>query len=92
MPEHTKLDTQKIDDAVLALLLLGVHGDKFATRAWKSHDWNALGRLHEAGYIDDPVGKSKSIVFTDEGLKRAKDLLEKLFGFSTSPQERETTG
>lgn len=69
MPDQTKLDTQKFDDAVLALLLLGLHGDKHVARTWKSHDWDSLGRLHDAGYICDPVGKSKSVVFTEEGLK-----------------------
>ena len=82
MTEQPKLDEQKIDDAVLALLLLGLHGDKHVDRAWKSHDWDSLGRLHDAGYIHDPVGKSKSIVFTPEGLKRSEHLLNQLFGQS----------
>lgn len=72
-----KLDTQRIDDAVLALLLLGRHeGD----RAWKSFDWDAMGRLHAAGLISDPVGKAKSVVFSDQGLRRAEALLHSLFG------------
>ena len=72
-----ELDTDKIDDAVLALLLLGRHdGD----RAWKGFDWGAMDRLYEAGYITEPKGKAKSIVFTDEGLERASRLLKKLFG------------
>ena len=46
-----ELDTQRIDDAVLALLLLGLHdGD----RVWKSFDWYALGRLHEQGHSQTP--------------------------------------
>jgi hypothetical protein len=36
------IDTDKIDDAVLALLYLTLH-DGF--RAWKGHDWDVLGRL-----------------------------------------------
>ena len=39
-----KLDTDRIDDAVLALLLLGLHEDD---RVWKSFDWDAMNRLHE---------------------------------------------
>ena len=58
------LDTQKIDDAVLALLYLGPHD---GARAWKGFDWDAMDRLHENGYITDPRGKAKSIVFTKEG-------------------------
>jgi hypothetical protein len=71
------LDTNKIDDAVLALLLLGIHD---GARAWKGFDWDAMDRLHEAGYITDPKGKAKSVVFTEEGLARAEQLLETLFG------------
>ena len=72
-----KLDTDRIDDAVLALLLLGLHEDD---RAWKSFDWDAMNRLHEKGWISDPVGKAKSVVFTPEGKARAEALLESLFG------------
>jgi len=31
------------------------------------------------GMIGNPVGKTKSVVFTDKGLKRAKTLFEALF-------------
>jgi hypothetical protein len=71
-----ELDTSKIDNAVLALLCLGLHD---GARAWKGFDWEAMNRLHEQGYISDPRGKAKSVVFTEEGLERAKQLLEKLF-------------
>jgi hypothetical protein len=71
------LDPAKIEDAVLALLLLGLHD---GGRAWKGFDWDALNRLHERGYISDPRGRAKSVVFTDEGLARAGRLLAELFG------------
>jgi hypothetical protein len=71
-----KLDTERIDQAVLALLRLGLHD---GTRAWKSFDWDAMARLHEKGYISDPVGKAKSIAFTDEGLRQSEQLLNTLF-------------
>ena len=48
-------------------------------RAWKGFDWDAMNRLHEQGYIFDPRGKAKSVVFTEDGLERAKRLLEELF-------------
>jgi hypothetical protein len=72
-----ELDTDKIDDTVLALLYLGLHD---GMRAWKGFDWAATDRLHEKGYIEDPRGKAKSVVFTEEGLERAERLLEQLFG------------
>ena len=66
----------KIDQAVLALLYLGLHDD---ARAWKSFDWEAMNRLHEKGFISDPRGKAKSVVFTEAGLDQAKRLLEQSF-------------
>ena len=70
------LNTDKIDDAALALLYLTLHDDN---RAWKGMDWDVLGRLHDKGMINDPVGKVKSVVFTPEGLERAKALFEEMF-------------
>jgi hypothetical protein len=70
------MDNDQIDDAVLALLHLGLH-DKY--RAWKGFDWEAMNRLHEKGYISDPVGKAKSVVFTKEGLQRSEELFRKMF-------------
>lgn len=70
------LDTDRIDDAVLAPLYLGLH-DGF--RAWKGFDWEAMNRLHEKGMISDPVGKAKSVVFTEEGQQRSEDLFKAMF-------------
>jgi hypothetical protein len=69
-------DTDKIDDTALALLLLTLHD---RNRAWKGFDWDVLGRLHDKGMIEDPVGKVKSVVFTPEGLERAKALFAQMF-------------
>jgi hypothetical protein len=71
------LNTDKIDDAALALLYLTLHDDN---RAWKGLDWDVLARLHDKGMIHDPVGKVKSVVFTHEGLQQAKKLFETMFG------------
>ena len=70
------LDEDKIDHAVLALLYLGTHA---GARAWKGFDWNAMNRLYERGFITDPRGKAKSVVFTEKGLSEACKLLEELF-------------
>jgi hypothetical protein len=70
------VDTDKIDNIVLALLYLGLH-DQY--RAWKGFDWEALGRLHEKGLIDNPVNKNKSGAFTEEGLRRLKELFDARF-------------
>lgn len=70
------IDTGKIDEAVLALLYLTLHN---GYRAWKGHEWDVLGRLHQKGMIGDPVGKAKSVVLTDEGLAESERLFSKLF-------------
>jgi len=70
------LDTDRIDDAVLALLYLGLHEDR---RAWKSFDWDALDRLHDRGLISNPASNAKSVVFSEDGLKRAEALFAAMF-------------
>jgi hypothetical protein len=70
------LDNDKIDDAALALLYLTLHD---RDRAWKSMSWDVLDRLHEKEMIYDPVGKVKWVVFTPEGLQRAKALFAEMF-------------
>lgn len=76
-------DPARIEDAVLALLWLTATTERKAhfkeTWAWKGHDWDALGRLHEKGFITNPVSKAKRVYFTQEGLERSKALFEKLF-------------
>lgn len=74
------IDTDKIDDAVLALLHLTICDAKYGTSAWMSHDWDALSRLHEKGYLANPVGKAKSVGLTEAGKARAEELFRKLFG------------
>ena len=70
------IDTDKIDDAILALLQLTLHDDR---RAWKGHDWDALDTRYNKGLIYNPVNKAKSVVLTDEGLQRSKQLFQALF-------------
>jgi len=69
-------DTGKIDDMVLALLWLTEHDNG---RAWKGHDWDAMDRLFQKGYIYEPKNKAKSVEFTDEGAKRSEELFKRYF-------------
>jgi Domain of unknown function (DUF6429) len=73
---HMEIIADRIDDTVLGLLWLTLHDER---RAWKSHDWDALNRLHEQGLIHDPVNKAKSVVLTDKSLERAEDVCRALF-------------
>jgi hypothetical protein len=70
------IDQDKVDQTVLALLSLGRHD---GYRTWKAFDWEVMGRLHQKGYITDPVGKAKSVLFTEEGLRESVRLLHALF-------------
>lgn len=83
MSPEQSIDVDRIDEAVLALLFLGIcERDRFSglARTWKSFDWAAMERLYEKGMIHDPVGKAKSVYLTDEGLKRSEQLFHVLFG------------
>ena len=70
------IDTDRIDEAVLALLYLGLHGE---CRAWKGFDWGAMDRLYKKGMIQNPVSKAKSVEFTIGGLRRSRELFEQMF-------------
>ena len=74
------IDTDRIDDCVLALLLLGRHDGQ---RVWKSFGWDATDRLHKKGLISEPVGRAKSVVLTNDGLENAERLFRDLF--ATNP-------
>lgn len=73
-------DKNKVDEMVLALLFLTMFKDRGGLRAWKGHDWDALDRLYEKGYISDPKSKAKSVMMTEDGAQRAAELFEKHFG------------
>jgi hypothetical protein len=74
-------DHEKVDQVTLALLYLVIHEEsEYGARAWKGFDWGTMDRLHEKGFIGNPVNKAKSVAVTPEGCKRAKELFEKYFG------------
>jgi hypothetical protein len=78
-------DREKVDEMVLALLWLTVEGDR---RAWKSHDWNALDRLHERGYVSNPKSKAKSVLLTEEGERRARECFARHFSADGEQRRR----
>lgn len=75
-------DTDKVDEAVLALLWLTSFREKkdWPLRAWKGHDWDAMNRLCEKGFISNPHSRAKSVGFSDEGARRAEELFNQRFG------------
>jgi hypothetical protein len=74
-------EEDKIDEYTLALLYLVTHErhEGLGARAWKGFDWDTLNRLHEKGYISNPVGKAKSVAMSEEGFLKAKELFERYF-------------
>jgi hypothetical protein len=81
-----EFDEDKIDDFTLALLYLVAHEreEGCGARAWKGFDWETLNRLHDKGYISNPVGKAKSVTMTEEGFLKAKALFEQHFTNKTN--------
>ena len=75
-----EMDTNKIEETVLALLYLTSFPDHGVTRAWKGQNWDTMNRLHEKGMISDPKSKAKSVILTAEGAKQSDELFHKLFG------------
>ena len=69
-------DDKLIEEAVLALLFAFSFDNG---QAWKGVDFETMNRLHEHGFISDPVNKNKSIRLTAEGLERGRQIADRLF-------------
>ena len=77
-------DDKLIEDAVLALLAT-FSSDR--GNAWKGFDFEVMNRLHEHGFISDPVGKAKSIWLTSEGMERGQQIADRLFGMKAQVRD-----
>ncbi|TFE01338.1 DUF6429 family protein [Jeotgalibacillus sp. R-1-5s-1] len=65
---------------LLLLYLTAFHDHDFPDfkRSWKGYDFGAMNKLADEKLIRDNLkSKSRSIVFTDEGEKRAQELIQK---------------
>lgn len=83
------IDTDRIDDAVLALLHLTLHDQN---RASKGLEGDALGRLQQKGLIEDTADE-KSVTLTDDGLQRSKQLFAAMFTRNAAgPSPAESSG
>ncbi|MFT6283820.1 MAG: hypothetical protein ACJAXM_000279 [Arenicella sp.] len=70
------IDEDKIDDAALAIISMSMDWHRIA---WKQVNWSITNRLYEKGYIHNPLGKTKSIIFTEEGEAKAEEVFKALF-------------
>ena len=73
------IDWDKVDEVTLALLKLTSFNDHGFVRSWKGHDWEVMNRLHQKGWIHNPVGKAKSVVLTEQGVEQSEALFAKHF-------------
>ncbi len=76
------VDWDRVDEATLALLLLGLHA---GWRTWKGFEWQTLNRLHEKGFIADPRNKAKSVLFSDLGIQEANRFFREFFQSRAEP-------
>ncbi len=74
------IDWQKVDEVTMALLTLTSFTDRGYSASWKTHSWDVMNRLHERGWIQNPVNKNKSVNLTEEGRRQATALFAKHFG------------
>jgi hypothetical protein len=72
-------DKDKVDEATLALLFLGLSRTPTGGRAWKAFDLQTLARLHQKGWIAPPKVKDISVEFTPDGVKEAEKAFQKHF-------------
>ncbi len=87
MPLPSDLDHEKLSEVALAILGLTAHGAHGVVRAWKGLDWDLLDVLFEKGWIADPKGKGKSVVFSDKGARLAEEFLTRHFGTANRPHD-----
>ena len=71
-----EIDTDRIDETVLALLDLTLHEER---RAWKTSIGIPCTGFMPKGFISNPLGMAKSVVFTDKGLVESEPLFIERF-------------
>ena len=75
-------ESRFLDDLTLLLLYAqswkeNVGESLYVTRSWKGYDFDVLDRLREKGYIAGSR-TAKSVILTDDGLKRGDELKRRL--------------
>lgn len=74
--DDKKFDSQ-VQDLTLALLYLTRFREQDLPywRSWKGHDFDALNALSDQKMIGDSRHRSKSVVLTEDGIRKAKEIL-----------------
>jgi hypothetical protein len=73
-------DLTKLEQLTLVLLRETAFQEGSDLRCWKGYDWGVMNRLHEMGFITDPVRKAKSVYLTDAGRQQAEALAPQILG------------
>jgi hypothetical protein len=71
-----KLNQEKVEEAVLAVLWLTLHNE---CEAWKTIDWDSMDRLYRKGFISNPAHRARSVVLSEQGLAEAERVAKRLF-------------
>ena len=77
--DRIKYDKEKVDEMVLALFYLTTFEEELGKRTWKAMDWGVLSRLHEKGYISNPITKARSVALSKEAAQQSERLFRKYF-------------
>lgn len=64
---------------MLALLHLNTFKHHGQVRAWRIFDWDAVDRLHDKGFIEDPRSRAKSVPLTAEGASASEEAFDRQF-------------
>jgi hypothetical protein len=72
-------DTEKIDEAVMAVVYLTAFMDRGTTRAWKTVAWDVMDRLYLKGFIEESKAHARSVRLTPAGVARAEAAAARLF-------------
>ncbi len=85
--ERFAYDKDKVDEIALALLHLTTYEGEMGLRAWKNIDLGVLNRLHEKGFISNPITQSKSVAISEHAAAKAEELFKMYFGFQKDTVE-----
>ena len=85
-------DLTPTEQFALVLLRQSAFEEGDRLRSWKGYDWDIMNRLHEMGFITNPVGKVKSVYLTESGEQHADALVATMLGVRTPQASTKGSG
>jgi hypothetical protein len=85
--EKFEYDKDKVDEFALALLHLSTYDGEMGLKVWKNLDLGILTRLHEKGFISNPINSSKTVVISKEAAEKSEQLFRKHFAIKTQEKK-----